>query len=52
VAQDHHLQVETRLNELSNVLRWFNRLHQEQLPRSVLIQCQTALAEAFTTAVR
>jgi serine/threonine-protein kinase RsbW len=52
VVQSHYLKVKTSLDELSVVLSWFNQIYEKQLPRTVLIQCQTILAEAFTNAVR
>jgi serine/threonine-protein kinase RsbW len=52
VSQDNRLQVQTSLDELSNVLGWFDSLYQNQLSRDIFIQCQTMLAEAFTNAVR
>lgn len=51
VAQQH-LQVQTSLSDLSSVLNWFNHHYQTDVPRPVLIQCQTILAEGFTNAVR
>jgi serine/threonine-protein kinase RsbW len=52
VAQHHYLQVETNLEELSTVLKWFNGHCQSRVSRQTLIQCQTILAEGFTNAVR
>lgn len=52
VAEHHRLQVKTSLEELTNVLDWFNGHYQEKLARSVLIKSQTILAEAFTNVVR
>ncbi len=46
------LQVKTDLNELVEVLAWFNQLHQDSIPKIDWLKCQTALAEAFTNAVR
>lgn len=47
-----HLQVNSGLSELDQVLSWFSHLHQSPIPTSVWIRCQLALAEAFTNAVR
>ena len=47
-----HLQVNTHLDELAQVLNWFSRHYQAKLPQVIFLQCQTLLAEAFTNAVR
>jgi serine/threonine-protein kinase RsbW len=52
VFQKSYLQVKSNLNELARILAWFNGLYQPIIPRSVLVQCQTVLVEAFTNAVR
>lgn len=52
VAQRYHLLVTTNLEDLILVLQWFNQICQSVLSREILIQSQTALAEAFTNAVR
>ncbi|MBF2049040.1 MAG: ATP-binding protein [Leptolyngbya sp. IPPAS B-1204] len=52
MTQSHRLQVNTNLEELAQILDWFNSHYQEKLTRSVLIKSQTILAEAFTNAVR
>lgn len=46
------LRVKTQLEELPHILSWFNSLNESSIPRSTWIQCQTALAEGFTNAVR
>ena len=46
------LQVKTDLNELVEVLVWFNQLYQDSVPKIDWLKCQTALAEAFTNVVR
>jgi serine/threonine-protein kinase RsbW len=46
------IQVTTDLDELSRVLAWFNQLHHPFIPKMDWMKCQTALAEAFTNAVR
>jgi serine/threonine-protein kinase RsbW len=48
----HCLQAQSSLLELSDILTWFNQAYAAQLPRPLLIQCQTILAEGFTNAVR
>lgn len=45
-------QVPTDLNALEPLLSWFDQLNQPSIPREVWIQCQLALAEGFTNAVR
>jgi serine/threonine-protein kinase RsbW len=39
-------------NALDQVLSWFDQLERPSIPRKVWIQCQLALAEGFTNAVR
>jgi serine/threonine-protein kinase RsbW len=45
-------QVPTDLKALDQVLSWFDQLNQPSIPKKVWIQCQLALAEGFTNAVR
>lgn len=47
-----HLQVRSTIDELSEVLDWFNQLYQPDIPKMVWMQCQTALAEGLTNAIR
>lgn len=47
-----HLQVDTKLDCLQDVLVWFERLVSPYLPQKAAWQCEVALAEAFTNAVR
>jgi serine/threonine-protein kinase RsbW len=44
--------VKTDLEALAQVLAWFDQFNHPTLPRSVWLQCQLALAEGFTNAVR
>lgn len=44
--------VPTDLKELDQVLSWFDQLYQPSIPKKVWLQCQLALAEGFTNAVR
>lgn len=46
------MQTKSALTELHQVLSWFNQLDHKKVPTKVWIQCQTALAEGFTNAVR
>lgn len=50
--QTFHLQVLSELEELTQVLAWFDQFNQPCLPLEVWLQCQLALAEGFTNAVR
>lgn len=45
-------QVTTDLKALDQVLAWFDQLYQPSISRKVWLQCQLALAEGFTNAVR
>lgn len=47
-----HLQVNTDLNELDRILRWLDQLEHLPIPKTVWWQCQLALVEGFTNAVR
>lgn len=40
------------LEALDQILSWFDQLSQPSIPRKVWLQCQLALAEGFTNAVR
>jgi serine/threonine-protein kinase RsbW len=46
------LQVNTDLSALIQVLAWFDQFNYPALPQKVWLQCQLALAEGFTNAVR
>lgn len=46
------LQVESDLEALDTVLSWFETFNRPDIPKEVWIQFQSALAEAFTNAVR
>ncbi|NJL36296.1 MAG: ATP-binding protein [Leptolyngbyaceae cyanobacterium RM2_2_4] len=52
VFKKAHLQVNTDLSELTQVLSWFDQFNSAIIPPSVWLQCQLALAEGFTNAVR
>ena len=47
-----HLQVATRLEALQEVLQWFESLISPYLSKTTGWQCEVALTEAFTNAVR
>lgn len=46
------IQVLSDLNQLENVLKWFEQFNTLPLTNELWWQCQTALAEGFTNAVR
>ncbi|MBW4522361.1 MAG: ATP-binding protein [Scytolyngbya sp. HA4215-MV1] len=48
----NRMQTKSTLTDLHQVLWWFNQLDHTSVPSDVWIQCQTALAEGFTNAVR
>ena len=52
MQEKDRLRVNTDLNELVQVLSWFEKFNQPQLPKEVWFQCQTALAEGLTNAIR
>jgi serine/threonine-protein kinase RsbW len=47
-----HLQVETELEDLRQVLQWFESIVFPSLPQKMGWQCEVAIVEAFTNAVR
>jgi serine/threonine-protein kinase RsbW len=51
-GQTTRIKTSTDLHLLSQVLKWFDQFDQPQIPRAVWFQCQLALAEGFTNAVR
>ncbi|MGL5509467.1 MAG: ATP-binding protein [Microcoleaceae cyanobacterium] len=46
------LRVSTQLSENDRVLSWFESLYDVHIPKTVWLQCELALAEGFTNAVR
>jgi serine/threonine-protein kinase RsbW len=46
------LQVNTDLDALAQVLEWFDQFNNPPIPPQAWMQCQLALAEGFTNAVR
>ena len=52
VCKKIRLKVKTELSALSQVLQWFDQLQQLSIPEMAWMECQLALAEAFTNAVR
>lgn len=46
------IQVNTDLDALAQVLEWFDQFNNPPTPAQVWMQCQLALAEGFTNAVR
>lgn len=51
-AKQYHLQVKTELEALKEVLQWFEGLVFPLVPQKIGWQCEVALVEAFTNAVR
>jgi serine/threonine-protein kinase RsbW len=52
VVETRLIQVPTDLEALAQVLLWFDQQYESQIPDQVWMQCQIALAEGFTNAVR
>ena len=52
MRQNSHLHVNTDLQHLGQVLEWFNQVDPIPMPEADWLQCQIALAEGFTNAVR
>jgi serine/threonine-protein kinase RsbW len=52
LPQQATLFTKTDLVALAQVLTWFDQFNHPAIPRSVWLQCQLALAEGFTNAVR
>ena len=52
VLQESRLQVETDLDAVPEVLEWFEQFTSPLLPSEISNQCQLALIEGFTNAVR
>ncbi|MBW4536969.1 MAG: ATP-binding protein [Pleurocapsa minor HA4230-MV1] len=51
-VKQYHLQVKTELESLKEVLQWFEGLVFPLVPQKMGWQCEVALVEAFTNAVR
>jgi serine/threonine-protein kinase RsbW len=52
VLQESHLQVETDLDAVTEVLEWFEQFTSPLLPPVFCNECQLALIEGFTNAIR
>lgn len=52
VPQRFQLEVASDLKALNQVLIWFDQAYTLNIPKKDWLQCQLALAEAFTNAVR
>jgi serine/threonine-protein kinase RsbW len=52
LQQSKHIHVSTDLQELSRILEWFQSLTQASVTEEDWMQCQIAIAEGFTNAVR
>ncbi|MBD1940699.1 anti-sigma regulatory factor [Microcoleus sp. FACHB-68] len=46
------IQVGSNLSDLSQVLSWFDQFNHPPVPKYIWMQCQLAIAEGFTNAVR
>lgn len=51
-VKQYHLRVQTELEALKEVLQWFEGLVFPLVPQKMGWQCEVALVEAFTNAVR
>jgi len=51
MSKHYHLSVNTDLNNLAQVLDWFEQIHPTQIAERQWLECQIALAEGFTNAV-
>jgi serine/threonine-protein kinase RsbW len=51
-AQKYTLHLQTEITLLNEVLTWFDQFNYPPVPEIAWMQCQLALAEAFTNAVR
>jgi serine/threonine-protein kinase RsbW len=52
LLQQAQIRVNTDLAALAQVLAWFEQFNHAMVPHSIWLQCQLALAEGFTNAVR
>ncbi len=54
MTYQHTSEIETRTDptELKSVLAWFDQFQSAPIPRNIWLQCQLALIEGFTNAVR
>jgi serine/threonine-protein kinase RsbW len=52
ILQTKRIQTKTDPNTLSDVLAWFDQFQSAPVPANVWMQCQLALIEGFTNAVR
>ena len=50
--REANIQVSTDLNALADVLTWFDQFQAPVMPHMTWLECQLALAEGFTNAVR
>ncbi len=52
LQQSKHIHVSTDLQEITRILEWFQSLTQASVTEEDWMQCQIAIAEGFTNAVR
>lgn len=50
--QESYIRVTTDLKALADVLAWFDQFQEPVMPHMTWLECQLALAEGFTNAVR
>ncbi|HEY9763026.1 MAG TPA: anti-sigma regulatory factor [Trichocoleus sp.] len=50
--QESYIQTTTKREALKQVLAWFDQFQQTPVPHQVWLQCQLALIEGFTNALR
>jgi serine/threonine-protein kinase RsbW len=52
ILQKSHIQTKTDPQDLREVLGWFDQFQTLEMPHDVWLQCQLALIEGFTNAIR
>jgi serine/threonine-protein kinase RsbW len=52
VIKKSEIRATSQLSELAKVLAWFEQFNHPPVPRYIWLQCQLAIAEGFTNAVR
>lgn len=52
ILQQSHIQTTTGREALKQVLAWFDQFQADSVPHDIWLQCQLALIEGFTNAIR
>lgn len=52
MIQKSEILATSQLSDLAKVLAWFDQFNRSPVPRYIWLQCQLAIAEGFTNAVR